>query len=251
MKGAFTGAIQTRIGKFEQADNGKIFLDEIGNMPESLQVKLLRVIQEREFDRIGGNTPVKVDVRIIAATSSNLRYMVRERTFRQDLYYRLNVIPIHLPPLRERREDIPLLVQHFLQNYCLKHGVALKTVAPEVLRELMHYEWPGNVRQLENFIERMVALSMNRTTILMEDLPEEIQFKTDHHLAHQIDIPEGGIDFDNVVTDLERDLILQSLKKTNGNKKMAARLLNLKRTTLIEKMKRVRLDDPLDATAES
>ena len=253
IKGAFTGAIQTRIGKFEQADGGTIFLDEIGNMPGSLQVKLLRVIQEREFDRLGSNAPVKVDVRIIAATSANLRLMVQKGTFRQDLYYRLNVIPIHLPALRDRREDIPLLVQHFLQHYCSKHGFELKTLSPEVLRELMHYEWPGNVRQLENFVERMVALTTQRTVILPEDLPEEIQFKTDVNFGRQIDIPEGGIDFDNVVNDLERDLIMQSLRKTNGNKKMAARLLNLKRTTLIEKMKRVRLDDsdPVDAAAES
>jgi DNA-binding NtrC family response regulator len=253
VKGAFTGAIQTRIGKFEQADGGTIFLDEIGNMPGSLQVKLLRVIQEREFDRIGSNAPVKVDVRIIAATSANLKVMVQKGTFRQDLYYRLNVIPIHLPPLRERREDIPLLVQHFLQHYCSKHGFELKSVSPEVLRELMHYEWPGNVRQLENFVERMVALTTQRNVIVPDDLPEEIQFKTDTTLGRQIDIPEGGIDFDNVVSDLERDLIMQSLRKTNGNKKLAAQLLNLKRTTLIEKMKRVRLDDsdPVDAAAES
>jgi len=251
VKGAFTGAIQTRIGKFEQADGGTVFLDEIGNMPESLQIKLLRVIQEREFDRIGSNTPVKVDVRILAATSANLRQMVRESEFRQDLYYRLNVIPIHLPPLRERREDIPLLVRHFLQQFCSNHGFEPKTLAPEVLRELMHYEWPGNVRQLENFVERMVALTTNRNVILPEDLPEEIQFRTDANMLRQIDIPEGGIDFDNVVGDLERDLIVQSLRKANGNKKMAARLLNLKRTTLIEKMKRVRLEDPTDAAAES
>jgi DNA-binding NtrC family response regulator len=249
VKGAFTGAIQTRIGKFEQADGGTVFLDEIGNMPESLQVKLLRVIQEREFDRIGSNVPVKVDVRLIAATSANLRQMVQKGTFRQDLYYRLNVIPIQLSPLRERREDIPLLVQHFLQHYCAKHGFELKTLSPEALRELMHYEWPGNVRQLENFVERMVALSTSRAVIVPDDLPEEILFKTDVNLARQIDIPEGGIDFANVVSDLERDLILQSLRKTNGNKKMAARLLNLKRTTLIEKMKRVRLDEPVDIDA--
>src|SRR2546426_456327 len=249
VKGAFTGAVQTRIGRFEQANGGTIFLDEIGNMPVSLQVKLLRVLQEREFERVGGNTTVKVDVRIIAATSSNLEQMVKDGTFREDLYYRLNVIPIILPPLRERREDIPLLVQRFIEHFCQTHKLDLKTVSPQVLKALMGYDWPGNVRQLENFVERMVALTGHRPAILATDLPGEIQNRESLNFVPLIEIPEEGINFQNVVTDMERELILQSLRKTNGNKKLAAKLLNLKRTTLIEKIKRIGLAEHMAAHA--
>ncbi|HYR43009.1 MAG TPA: sigma-54 dependent transcriptional regulator [Terriglobia bacterium] len=241
VKGAFTGAVQTRIGRFEQANGGTIFLDEIGNMPVALQVKLLRVLQEREFERVGGNSTVKVDVRIIAATSSNLEQMVKEGTFREDLYYRLNVIPINLPPMRERREDVPLLVQRFIEHFCETHKLELKTVSTQVMKALMAYDWPGNVRQLENIVERMVALTANRPAILPADLPGEIQNRESLNFVPLIEIPEEGINFQNVVTDMERELILQSLRKTNGNKKLAAKLLNLKRTTLIEKIKRIGL----------
>jgi DNA-binding NtrC family response regulator len=241
VRGAFTGAVQTRIGRFEQANGGTIFLDEIGNMPVSLQVKLLRVLQEREFERVGGNSTVKVDLRIIAATSSNLEQMVKDGTFREDLYYRLNVIPINLPPLRERREDIPLLVHKFVEHFCETHKLGLKTVSPQVMKGLMSYDWPGNVRQLENLVERMVALSGNRPAILPPDLPAEIQNRDSLNFPPLIEIPEEGINFQNVVTDVERELILQSLRRTNGNKKLAAKLLNLKRTTLIEKIKRIGL----------
>ncbi|HEY2383036.1 MAG TPA: sigma-54 dependent transcriptional regulator [Terriglobia bacterium] len=249
VKGAFTGAVQTRIGRFEQANGGTIFLDEIGNMPVSLQVKLLRVLQEREFERVGGNSTVKVDVRIIAATSSNLEQMVKDGTFREDLYYRLNVIPINLPPLRERREDIPLLVQKFVEHFCDAHKLDLKTVSPQVMKGLMAYDWPGNVRQLENLVERMVALTGNRPAILATDLPAEIQNRDSMNFVPLIEIPEEGINFQNVVTDMERELILQSLRKTNGNKKLAAKLLNLKRTTLIEKIKRIGLGEQIAASA--
>ncbi len=249
VKGAFTGAVQTRIGRFEQANGGTIFLDEIGNMPVSLQVKLLRVLQEREFERVGGNSTVKVDVRIIAATSSNLEQMVKDGTFREDLYYRLNVIPIDLPPLRERREDVPLLVQKFIEQFCETHRLDRKTVSPPVMKALMGYEWPGNVRQLENIVERMVALTGNRPAILPTDLPGEIQNRESLNFVPLIEIPEDGINFQNVVTDMERELILQSLRKTNGNKKLAAKLLNLKRTTLIEKIKRIGLGEQIAASA--
>jgi two-component system, NtrC family, response regulator AtoC len=249
VKGAFTGAVQTRIGRFEQANGGTIFLDEIGNMPVSLQVKLLRVLQEREFERVGGNSTVKVDVRIIAATSSNLEQMVKDGTFREDLYYRLNVIPINLPPLRERREDTPLLVQKFVEHFCQTHRLDLKTVSPQVMKALMAYEWPGNVRQLENIVERMVALTGNRPAILPADLPVEVQNRDSLNFVPLIEIPEEGIDFQNVVTDMERELILQSLRKTNGNKKLAAKLLNLKRTTLIEKIKRIGLGEQITISA--
>ena len=243
VKGAFTGALQTRIGRFEQASGGTIFLDEIGAMALSLQVKLLRVIQERELERIGGNTPVKIDVRIIAATSARLSEMVATGAFREDLYYRLNVIPIDLPPLRERRDDIALLLTHFVQHFCVQHGCEPKTFSPQVTKALMTYDWPGNVRQLSNFVERMVALSMNRAVILIEDLPQEIQGRNHVHAAPVIDIPDDGIDLPGIVTDMERRLIMQGLRKTHGNKKMAAKLLNLKRTTLIEKIKRIQIDD--------
>jgi len=247
VKGAFTGAVQTRIGRFEQANGGTIFLDEIGNMPPSLQVKLLRVLQEREFERVGGNSTVKVDVRIIAATSSDLDQMVSDGTFREDLFYRLNVIPIDLPPLRERREDVPLLVQRFIEHFCETHKLELKTLSPQVMKALMSFEWPGNVRQLENIVERMVALTGKRTAILPTDLPTEIQNRDSLNFVPLIEIPEEGINFQNVVTDMERELILQSLRKTNGNKKLAAKLLNLKRTTLIEKIKRIGLSEKVSA----
>jgi DNA-binding NtrC family response regulator len=249
VKGAFTGAVQTRIGRFEQANGGTIFLDEIGNMPMTLQVKLLRVLQEREFERIGGNSTVKVDVRIISATSSHLEQMVKDGTFREDLYYRLNVIPVSLPPLRERREDIPLLVPKFVERFCETHKLELKTVSPQVMKSLMGFDWPGNVRQLENIVERMVALTGNRTAILPSDLPEEIQRRDPLNFVPLIEIPEEGINFQNVVTDMERELILQSLRKTNGNKKLAAKMLNLKRTTLIEKIKRIGLGQNIIASA--
>jgi DNA-binding NtrC family response regulator len=249
VKGAFTGAVQTRIGRFEQANGGTIFLDEIGNMPATLQVKLLRVLQEREFERIGGNSTVKVDVRIISATSSNLEQMVKDGTFREDLYYRLNVIPVSLPPLRERREDVPLLVQKFVERFCETHKLELKSVLPQVMKSLMGFDWPGNVRQLENIVERMVALTGNRTAILPTDLPEEIQRRDPLNFVPLIEIPEEGINFQNVVTDMERELILQSLRKTNGNKKLAAKMLHLKRTTLIEKIKRIGLGENFIASA--
>jgi len=249
IKGAFTGAVQTRIGRFEQANGGTIFLDEIGNMPLTVQVKLLRVLQEREFERVGGNSTVKVDVRIIAATSSNLELMVKDGTFREDLFYRLNVIPINLPPLRERREDIPLLVQKFVEHFCETHKLELKTLSPQVTKALMAFDWPGNVRQLENIVERMVALTGNRAAILPDDLPDEIHRRDSRNFVPLIEIPEEGINFQNIVTDMERELIVQSLRKTNGNKKLAAKLLNLKRTTLIEKIKRIGLRDNITASA--
>ena len=242
VKGAFTGAIQTRVGRFEQADGGTLFLDEIGNMPQNLQVKLLRVLQEREFERVGGNSTIKVDVRIIAATSTKLGEMVQEGTFREDLYYRLNVIPIDLPPLKDRREDIPLLIQRFLEQFTKTHGMETKTLAPEVVKALMSYSWPGNVRQLENIVERMVALTGARTSIVGDDIPDEITNRTQDLLPPVIEIPDEGINFQSVVTGMERDLIVQSLQKTGGNKKLAAELLNLKRTTLIEKIKRIGLE---------
>jgi DNA-binding NtrC family response regulator len=241
VRGAFTGAHQTRIGRFEQAHKGTIFLDEIGNMSQSLQVKLLRVLQEREFERVGGAETVKVDVRIIAATSANLKDMVDHSEFRSDLYYRLNVIPIHLPSLRDRREDIPLLAKHFTKKYCQSSALEPKTISQEAMKMLMNYSWPGNIRQLENAIERAVALVGSRHIILPSDLPREVQKTNPNLLISEIYIPDEGVNFNTEVSSLERELILQSLKKSGGNKKQAARLLKLNRTTLIEKLKRLDL----------
>jgi two-component system, NtrC family, response regulator AtoC len=241
VKGAFTGAHQTRIGRFEQAHKGTIFLDEIGNMSQTLQVKLLRVLQEREFERVGGAETVKVDVRIIAATSANLKDMVDRNEFRSDLFYRLNVIPIQLPSLKDRREDVPLLAKHFIKKYCQNSNLELKTVSQEAMKMLMNYSWPGNIRQLENAIERAVALVGLRNIILPSDLPHEVQKTNSNLFISEIYIPDEGVNFNTEVSCLERELILQSLKKSGGNKKQAAKLLNLKRTTLIEKLKRLDL----------
>ena len=236
VRGAFTGAVGNRQGRLEQAHKGTLFLDEVGTMSAGLQMKLLRVLQEREFERVGDSHTTKVDVRVIAATNSDLTRMVAEGQFREDLFYRLNVIPVQLPPLRERKEDIPLLVQHFLET--LRPGATL-TVSQDAMRRLMSFLWPGNVRQLENAIERAVALSAGRTQIDVSDLPTEVQQAQESALTTAVTLPEDGLDLDVFIADIERDLIHRSLERTGGNKGQAARLLNLKRTTLVEKLKRL------------
>jgi DNA-binding NtrC family response regulator len=238
VRGAFTGAVGNRQGRLEQAHKGTVFLDEVGTMSSALQMKLLRVLQEREFERVGDSHTTKVDVRVIAATNSDLARMVAEGQFREDLFYRLNVIPVHLPPLRERKEDIPLLVQHFLA--ILRNGAPTSlTVSQEAMRRLMSFSWPGNVRQLENAVERAVALSAGRTQIDVGDLPTEVQNAQVTALTTAVTLPEDGLDLDAFIADIERDLIQRSLERTGGNKGKAARLLNLKRTTLVEKLKRL------------
>jgi DNA-binding NtrC family response regulator len=238
VRGAFTGAVGNRQGRLEQAHKGTVFLDEVGTMSSALQMKLLRVLQEREFERVGDSHTTKVDVRVIAATNSDLARMVAEGQFREDLFYRLNVIPVHLPPLRERKEDIPLLVQHFLA--ILRNGAPTSlTVSQEAMRRLMSFSWPGNVRQLENAVERAVALSAGRTQIDAGDLPTEVQNAQVTALTTAVTLPEDGLDLDAFIADIERDLIQRSLERTGGNKGKAARLLNLKRTTLVEKLKRL------------
>jgi len=239
VKGAFTGAIKDRLGRFEQANHGTLFLDEIGTMPPALQVKLLRVLQERSFERVGGTRTVNVDVRVITATSVNLEEAVQQGQFREDLYYRLNVIPARLPPLRERKDDIPMLAAHFLRKYCDEQGMALKTVSQSAIRQMMAYDWKGNVRQLENAIERAVTLSGESETILPADLPPEVRDTPDDGLLGSYDVPEEGINLAEVLATLERRLIRQSLKRAGGNKKKAAELLQVKRTTLVEKIKRI------------
>jgi DNA-binding NtrC family response regulator len=240
VRGAFTGAVANRPGRFEQAHKGTLLLDEVGTMSIALQMKLLRALQEREFEKVGDSRPTKVDVRVIAATNSDLAAMVREGTFREDLYYRLNVIPINLPPLRDRREDIPLLVQHFLERFCRELTAArpIMTVSQRAMRRLMGYSWPGNVRQLENALERAVALSGGRDQIEPGDLPPDVQEAPGDDPPEEFALPEEGIDFQEYVSRVERDLIRQSLERTGGNKGRAAQLLNLKRTTLVEKLKR-------------
>ena len=239
VRGAFTGAVGNRQGRLEQAHKGTLFLDEVGTMSPALQAKLLRVLQEREFERVGDSHTVKIDVRVIAATHSDLTRMVAEGTFRQDLFYRLNVIPVQLPPLRDRREDIPLLVQHFLDRLSAESGRGPVTVSQEALRRLMAYPWPGNVRQLENAIERALAFSRGRAQLDVADLAPELQNQPAATDSSQVWFPEEGIDFDRYVEAVELSLIRRSLERTRGNKRQAARLLNLKRTTLIEKLKRL------------
>jgi two-component system response regulator AtoC len=238
-RGAFTGAVGTRQGRLEQAHKGTLFLDEVGTMSPSLQAKLLRVLQEREFERVGDSHTIKIDVRVVAATHSDLAKMVGEGSFREDLFYRLNVLPVQLPPLRERREDIPLLVQHFLQRLAQDSGRTGMTVSQEAMRRLMAYRWPGNVRQLENTVERALAFTQGRSVIDVQDLPPEIQNHSGVIEGAEAWLPEDGLDFERYIEGIELSLIKRSLERTQGNKRQAARLLNLKRTTLIEKLKRL------------
>ena len=240
VRGAFTGAVGTRQGRLEQANRGTLFLDEVGTMGVPLQMKLLRVLQEREFERVGDSQTIKVDVRVIAATNADLARMVADGAFREDLYYRLNVIPVKLPPLRERREDIPLLVQHFVQKFCSEIKRPVMTVSQSAVRCLMQYGWPGNVRQLENAMERAVALSGPRTQIEVADLPPDIQQEDDGADALQgLALPDEGLDFERFMARIEREVIRRALERTGGNKAAAAQVLNLKRTTLVEKLKRL------------
>jgi DNA-binding NtrC family response regulator len=241
VRGAFTGAIATRAGRIEHADKGTLFLDEIATMPTALQMKMLRVLQEREFERVGENKPIKVDVRVVAATNAELVRMVKDGTFREDLYYRLNVIAVELPALRDRREDIPLLVQHYVNKYVAasdsgRSGPPL-LVSQDAKRRLMSFSWPGNVRQLENAIERGIALLGGRSTIELNDLPPEIQAIPVTFMP-TMEFPDAGVDLPGVVDQIERDLIARALSRTGGNKAAAATLLNVKRTTLVEKLKR-------------
>jgi DNA-binding NtrC family response regulator len=239
VRGAFTGAVGTRQGRLEQAHKGTLFLDEIGTMSPALQAKLLRVLQEREFERVGDSHTIKIDVRVIAATHSDLARMVAEGTFREDLFYRLNVIPVQLPPLRERREDIPLLVQHFLQKLAAEAGRGAVTISQDALRRLMAHTWPGNIRQLENACERALAFSQGRSQIDVHDLTADIQNQPAPADSSDVWFPDDGLDFERYIEGVELSLIRRSLERTQGNKRQAAKLINLKRTTLIEKLKRL------------
>lgn len=245
-KGAFTGAIKTRLGRFELAHGGTIFLDEVAEMSSKLQVKLLRVLQERAFERVGGIRSIKVDIRVIAATNRDLEKEVREGRFREDLYYRLNVIPVLLPPLRERKEDIPLLVEYFLNRFAHQKRLESKGIDQEALDILMRYDWPGNVRELENVIERMIILSTGEK-LTAADVPEYIRGRLDTARLddiYNIEIPDEGINLPALVSEFEKRLILKALDKTGWIKNRAAKLLHINRTTLIEKMKKQKIMTP-------
>lgn len=239
-RGAFTGAIQARVGRFEQAQRGTIFLDEIGDLPFEIQAKLLRVLQERECQRLGSGETMKLDVRVIAATNAELEHRIQHGRFREDLYYRLNVVPIHIPPLRERWQDIPLLVDHFLEKICQAERMPPKRLYADTTAFLQGYAWPGNVRQLENIVERAIILSGDRQTLFPSDFPlpghvPEVRFAAS--AATPAAVPETGMDLQLTVQKLERTLIDQALRRTGGNKSQAADILGLKRTTLTAKMR--------------
>ena len=239
-KGAFTNAIRTRIGRFEMADGGTIFLDEIAEMSPGLQVKLLRLLQEKRFERLGGNRTLECDVRIVAATNKDLEKEVKESKFREDLFYRLNVIPIVVAPLRERVSDIPLLAHHFLEGFTKAKKSRIRGISPQAMEALRNYSWPGNVRELENLMERLVILTEGETIDLV-DLPEEIAGarKTKTTTPLEIQLENGSLG--DAVEEFERQLIIQALDKTGWVKNRAAKLLKMNRTTLVEKMKRQRI----------
>jgi transcriptional regulator with GAF, ATPase, and Fis domain len=271
VKGAFTGAISSRHGRFELAQGGSIFLDEIGEMPALLQVKLLRVLQERVFEPVGGVKSLSADVRIIAATNRDLEEAVKSKLFREDLFYRLNVIPIHVPALRERKSDIPLLIQTFLNRFNLEKKRNVAIDLPEVTDLLLRYDWPGNIRELENLIERLVVFCGDGQ-VQLKDLPSKIfervelarskpgvqgKFGFATHTLAQLDageiqmgdsvriprfvLPDDGVDLKEIINFFENDLLFQALSRTKGNKNKASELLKMNRTTLVEKLKKKNL----------
>jgi len=248
MKGSFTGAIATKRGLFEVADGGSIFLDEIGNINLETQAKLLRVIQEKEFMRLGSVDTIKVDVRIIAATNADLTKLMAENRFREDLFYRLNVINIPLPPLRRRREDIPLLVAHFLDKYAEENKRKVREVTPDAMRVILDHAWPGNVRELENTIERAVVLCTS-DRIGVDLLPDYLRFPQQTDQPAMI-VPSEGLSLKDAVSRYERGMILQSLEMANGVQKRAAELLQLKPSTLNEMMKRLGIHARSNAQVE-
>ncbi len=243
VKGAFTGAIANRTGRFEMAEDGTLFLDEIGDMSPSLQVKLLRVLQEKSFEPVGGTKTIQSNVRVIAATNADLELAVEEGRFREDLFYRLNVIPIRIPALRERRSDIPVLMNHFMQLFNRTRGRQLTGIAPEAMEMLVNYGWPGNIRELENLVERLSILK-GHGMIEVSDLPERYRKSPVHSDPSKVDIPENGVDFNTAVDNYENALIMRALEKTGWNRNQAALLLKLNRTTLVEKIKKKGLRPP-------
>jgi transcriptional regulator with PAS, ATPase and Fis domain len=242
VRGAFTGAVNTRQGRFQLAHGGTLFLDEVGEMSPKLQVKLLRVLQEREFEPVGSDKPVRVDVRVVAATNRDLFTAVKEGRFREDLFYRLNVLPIHLPPLRERNGDVGLLVQYFLQQQGRKKGMPAVRIEAEALARLERYRWPGNVREMENLIERLVILNEGgviRSSDLPDYICEPMPVDSGEQLSlRDLRLPREGVDLNGFMQTIEDHLILQALLRPGRNKTLAAELLRLNRTTLIERMRK-------------
>ncbi|MDZ4164578.1 MAG: sigma-54 dependent transcriptional regulator [Smithellaceae bacterium] len=239
-KGAFTGAFRTRIGRFELAREGTIFLDEIGDMTLGLQVKLLRVIQERQFERIGGTKTISADVRIVAATNQDLEKAVAEKKFREDLFYRLNVIPLQVPPLRDRTEDIPELTNFFLARFCKLKRKELPRISEQAMMALLKYPWPGNVRELENMMEMLVV--MNDEGVITPDLlPPRVHTTQMAAPSNMVDFTEAGCNLNELVSNFEKELIRKALRLSGGVKSQAAKMLMLNRTTLVEKLKRFNL----------
>jgi len=257
-KGAFTGAFTSRLGRFEQAHRGSLFLDEIGDLPLEAQAKILRVLQEQEFQRVGSSETVRVDVRVIAASNVDLEHAVRERRFREDLYYRLNVVPVHLPPLRERRDDIPLLLQHFLDKIRQAENSQAKQVSAEAVEFLQQLPWPGNVRQLEHAVQMAFALSGDRPVLCPNDFivrrpasPQPTPSSSNSAPAPLVRLPQDGLNFDEVVSSFEMSLLNQALSASGGNKARAADLLKIKRTTLLAKMKSLSIALGVPETADA
>lgn len=247
LKGAFTGAQQSRAGKFEAANNGTIFLDEIGDMPIGIQAKLLRVLQEREIERLGGNERVRLNIRVIAATNVDLAARVKDGRFRQDLFYRLNVFQISLPPLRDRPDDVAMLARHFVKKVCTNERIPLKTLDRSALDRLRVQGWPGNVRELENSIETAVIMSRDHAVIFAADLRFVRSAVVVSDRVRCTSLPPEGMDYQRALEDFEVGLLTQALTRVRGNKTAAADLLGLKRTTLAAKMKALEARFPLIA----
>ncbi len=237
VRGAFTGALQTRAGRFEQAHGGTLFLDEIGELPLALQAKLLRVLQEREFQRLGSSETIRVDVRVVAATNCDLSARIEEGRFREDLYYRLNVVPLPMPALRHRKGDIPLLARYLIAKICAAEGLPVKLLTDPALARLQAESWPGNVRQLENALEMAIALSGDRRELTESDLPPLANPRSPEASARLPRLPEAGLNYEETLASIERSILEQALRKTGGNKKAAAEMLGLKRTTLSAKVR--------------
>ena len=250
VKGSFTGAIKDRMGRFQLAKGGTLFLDEISTMDLSTQVKLLRVLQEKEFQPVGGDQTIPSQARVIAASNDNLELAVKKGLFRKDLYYRLNVIPISIPPLRERSEDIPLLIKHFIKIFNKSRTNKLKGLSESAMNYLCRYDWPGNIRELENMIERLCVLT---ETEMAKDIDLPIKYRSGNNqpIQNTVDIPETGLDFNNTVNCFENELILQALKKTKWNRNQAAKLLKLNRTTLLEKIKKKGLKENMPSILDN
>ena len=249
-KGAFTGAVSSRVGRFQLADNGTIFLDEIGEMSPKLQVKLLRVLQERKVDPVGSTRSIDVDVRVVAATNKDLAEEVKAGRFREDLFYRLQVVPVTLPALRDRQGDVEILAQHFLQRHAEESSRPGLIFSDEALRMLSSHNWPGNIRELENLVERIAILS-DSDTIDTDQIPDFIR-GVQHSIVPQLEdfvLPSLGVDFNALVDDYENKLIATALSQTGGNKKAAAKLLGLNRTTLVEKIKKKGLEARIEVTS--